>query len=260
MQNRISYVLAAAAFVGAAATGQAQQRIPVTKDRPTTPDTVTRVDTVTRYIRDTVTVYRRDTVTVTQSTGIIATETPMVKLPPSWYFQLGGGVNLPQSTLGDVFSKGYNVTASLGWQPVNSVFGLRFDGAYDRLNGDEDNGFNSDSHASVWSGLAEATLNAPIGNRTNGSGFYLIGGGGIHHFTGLDNFSTASVGTATGTSANVFTNANGGSSTDWGVNGGAGLRFGWGRAALFAESRYFHVFTEGEKSQWVPIIAGVTFR
>src|SRR5437870_4398789 len=63
MQNRLSYALAAAALLGLAATGQAQQRIPVTKDKPQEPP---RTDTVTVYRTDTVTVTRRDTVTVTQ--------------------------------------------------------------------------------------------------------------------------------------------------------------------------------------------------
>jgi len=256
MQNRLSYTLAAAALVGLAAAGQAQQRIPVTKDKTPEP----RTDTVTVYRTDTVTVTRRDTVTVTQqvSTGVIATETPIVKLPPAFYFQLGGGVNFPQSRLNDFFDNGYNVTASVGWQPVTSVLGFRLDGTWDQLRGQE---FNNDRvNSNVWSGLAEATLNVPIGNRMNGSGFYVIGGGGIHHFTGLDQFSTVTTTNNNGSTVTIFNGNNESSSTDWGINGGAGLRFGWGRAALFAESRYFHVYTEGDRSQWVPLIAGFTFR
>ncbi len=253
MQIRMNRAIAAVALLGVAATAGAQtptRPIPVTKDR--TP--VERRDTVTVYRTDTVTVFRTDTVTIREqvSTGVVATETPMVRLPGDWYFQLGGGATMPQQRLDDFFDTGFNVTGSLGWQPINSALGLRFDVAYDKLMGEEITAAGDDrfDDASVWSGLANATLNLPFGDRANGSGFYLIGGGGIHRFNDYADLNATGLGSGSGEST----------STDWGVNGGAGLRFGWGRAALFAESRYFHVFTENERSQFVPIIAGITFR
>jgi hypothetical protein len=261
MQIRVNRALAAAALLGLAATAEAQTptRIPVTKDRNPTPvDTVqtmpARRDTV--YLRDTVTVYRTDTVTVTQqaSTGIVATETPLVDLPGPLYFQLGGGVSMPRAQFGDYFDNGFNVTGSLGWQPVNSALGFRFDASYDKWAGENINFGNNeirDSDASVFSGLANATFNLPFGNRANGSGFYLIGGGGLHYFNDYADMRSSGFGTG---------EADEDTSLDWGLNGGAGLRFGFGRAALFAESRYFHVFTEGERTNFLPIVIGFTFR
>jgi len=254
MQNRLQFALTAAAVVGLAATAGAQQRIPVTKDRA--PAETPRTDTVTVYRTDTVTVYRTDTVTVREqvSTGVLATETPLVDLPGPLYFQLGGGASLPQSALGDFFDGGFNVTGSLGWQPVNSALGFRLDGSYDKWAGEDvEIGGNTlrVSDASVWSALANATLNLPFGNRANGSGFYVLGGGGIHHFRDWNDMQ--------GNGLNVG-DADEDTSTDFGLQGGAGLRFGWGRAALFAEGRYHHVFTEGERTRFVPITLGLTFR
>lgn len=255
MHIRLNRIIAAVGLLGVAATAGAQaptRPIPVTKDRQ--PAETPRRDTVTVVRTDTVTLYRTDTVRVREqvSTGIVATETPMVRLPGEYYFQLGGGATLPQQRLDDFFDTGFNVTGSLGWQPVNSALGLRFDVAYDKLMGEQISGVTGDrfDDASVWSGLANATLNLPFGNRANGSGFYLIGGGGIHRFNDYADLNGSGFGSGSGERT----------STDFGVNGGAGLRFGFGRAALFAESRYFHIFTEGEKSQFVPIVAGITFR
>ena len=90
----------------------------------------------------------------------------------------------------------------------------------------------------------------PFGS--SGSSFYLMGGGGLHHFTdvGSDNGAAIIDGTALSSSGkNSLTKA--------GVNGGAGLNFGFGRAKLFLESRFVSVFTEGKNSNYVPIILGV---
>lgn len=251
MQIRVHHALLAAAFVGVAASSEAQQpRIPVTKDRAPA-DTRASRDTV--YLRDTVTVYRRDTVTVTREVQapVAAIETPLVDLPRAFYVQLGGGATFPQSRLDDFFDTGFNVTGSLGFQPANSALGLRFDVAYDRLMGEEQSAaLGRSDDASVWSGLANATLNLPIGDRMSGSGVYLIGGGGVHHFTDFADLNSTGFNSGSGET----------SSTDFGLNAGGGVRFGWGRAALFAESRYFHVFTENERSQFVPLVLGLTFR
>ncbi len=47
--------------------------------------------------------------------------------------------------------------------------------------------------------------------------------------------------------------------TDVGFNGGVGLRFSLGGAALFAEARYYSVNTDPEKTNFVPVVVGITF-
>jgi hypothetical protein len=51
----------------------------------------------------------------------------------------------------------------------------------------------------------------------------------------------------------------------WGVDAGGGMEWGIGPAAVFVESRWVNVFTNGSRAgndylRWIPIVAGVTIR
>ena len=151
------------------------------------------------------------------------------------YFGLGGGTQFLQGYLDDAFSKGFNATGFVGWQPMNSPLGLRFDVTYDHMRGtDIDTGLGEVEveDMRLISGLAEATMR--FGSPMSMVRPYLIGGGGVHHFQNYD---------VSGGSGGESDDA---SSTRAGENGGAGLQFMIGRAYLFVESRYMHVFTMEE--------------
>lgn len=176
------------------------------------------------------------------------------KLPSSMYFNIAGGASVPQGMLNDLFKTGWNGTASLGWHPVNLPFGVRIDGTYDRFGGrtvqtncDCANPTLTFEDASVWSGLAEATVKIP---RLLGVSPYLVGGGGIYHFS---NFYTG-FDLVNGTAGSKS------STTKGGWNAGGGIAFNFGRSALFVESRYMRVATPNDESKFVPIILGLTFR
>ena len=155
-----------------------------------------------------------------------------------WYFNLGGGASIPMGDFDDSYGTGLNITGSAGWHPTTSAFGIRFDAAYDRLNGEDPPGTVPQlADASIFSGLAEVTLRIP---RALGLNPYFVGGGGVYRFSDYG-----------GTSE---------SSTEWGWNAGGGLRFGWGFTSLFVEARYMSVGTPGDRAEWVPIILGITFR
>lgn len=47
--------------------------------------------------------------------------------------------------------------------------------------------------------------------------------------------------------------------TDVGFNGGVGLRLALGGAAIFAEARYYTVNTDPAKTNFVPVVVGITF-
>lgn len=171
-----------------------------------------------------------------------------------FYIGVGGGASVPMGDLHDGgYDTGWNVTVPIGWQSSTTPWGLRVDASYDRLNGGTASlpgGSVSLSDAKIWSGTLDITLQFPFGN--NRSAFYLLGGGGIHHFSDYGN-GQASVG---GTP--LYGNSNS-STTRAGINGGLGLSFGWARANVFLESRYISVFTKGNNSNYVPIILGVRF-
>jgi len=157
-----------------------------------------------------------------------------------WYFNLGGGLAMPTGALDDFYGNGWNVTGSVGWHPTASAFGVRFDVAYDRLNGESipAGGPTELADAAILSGLADVTLRIP---RALGLNPYLVAGGGVYRFSdyGVEDSEA---------------------STEFGWNVGGGLRFGWGFTSLFVESRYMSVGTPGERATYVPIILGITFR
>ena len=157
-----------------------------------------------------------------------------------WYFNLGGGIPIPMGDFDNLYGSGFNVTGSAGWHPTESAFGIRFDAAYDRFNGEtfQVGTVTTDlSDASILSGLAEVTLRVP---RALGLNPYFVGGGGIYRFSDYG-------------AANE-------SATEWGWNAGGGLRFGWGFTSLFVEARYMSVGTPGDRAEYVPVILGITFR
>lgn len=47
--------------------------------------------------------------------------------------------------------------------------------------------------------------------------------------------------------------------TDFGYNGGVGVRLAFGGAALFAEARYYSVSTEPNRTNFVPVVVGLSF-
>ncbi|HET7621983.1 MAG TPA: hypothetical protein VFK39_08775 [Gemmatimonadaceae bacterium] len=231
-------------------------------DTTVTPNTTVPTDTTTRA--DTSVVPGESTSVSTSTTTVTHTEADTVGMYPSssrlgrlgrgFWLGVGGGASVPIGNLHDGgYDTGWNVTVPIGWQSASTPWGLRLDLSYNRLNGGTINTApvsTTLSDANVWSGALDLTLQFPFGS--SGSSFYLMGGGGIHHFTdvGSDNGAAIIDGTALSSSAdNSLTKA--------GVNGGLGLNFGFGRAKLFLESRFVSVFTEGKNSNYVPIILGV---
>ena len=124
----------------------------------------------------------------------------------------------------------------------------------------------------VFSGNADLELRAPFSSMLSLlNHFYGVGGIGVSRIVGYGKSGTTTTSTsgqtngyggayATGTQ---FSNSFGNAKTGFGWNAGAGVSFGWGRSALFLESRYFSVNTSnsfGAKTHFVPIILGLTFR
>jgi hypothetical protein len=168
---------------------------------------------------------------------------------------VGGGASVPIGDLHDGgYDTGWNVTVPIGWQSSTTPWGVRVDASYDRLNGSTapiPGGSVGLSDAKIWSGTLDLTLQFPFGSSSR-SAFYLMGGGGIHHFSDYGNSQVVVNGTQLYPSTN-------GSTTKAGLNGGLGLSFGWARANIFLESRFVSLFTEGLNSNYVPILLGVRF-
>jgi hypothetical protein len=157
-------------------------------------------------------------------------------------FSAGGGATWPLSTLGDSYKTGYNLLAALGigmpaW-PVN----LRIDGMFNQMH----------SAPGVSAGTLQMwTVNANVvWNIVPGKGVtpYLIGGAGYYN----DSYNVSLNGSSVSSGGNVHNNS-------FGINGGAGLRFGISTLSLFVESRYHYVFQSAFNPQFIPVTVGITF-
>ena len=163
-----------------------------------------------------------------------------------FYIGIAGGAVMPQGDFDDGYDTGFNITVPMGWQRPLSPIGVRLDLSYNRFNAAtlDDTPVEFDD-ATEWSALLDAKVKLPFGQVDlsqpvhRRSGVYLLGGGGIHRFTDF------------GDDAN--------DETAFGLNGGAGIEWGWGMNTVFLEARYISAFTDVENANYIPIILGITF-
>lgn len=149
------------------------------------------------------------------------------------YFQVAAGPSYPKSDFDNGFDRGFDVTGSLGYHPLASPLGIRFDVGYDRFNPTASI-TGSDDKLSLWSGLADVTLRIP---KMWAVSPYLLAGGGVAHFSSYGTSDSMTKG-------------------QW--NAGGGIGFGLGNVKLFVESRYMHVSTPGTATSYVPIVLGIS--
>ncbi len=284
MTLRIRFARAAGAtlalsLVATAASAQTDTtRIPVRKDRPATPTTPTpvRKDTPAQTpaptpapmapaptMMDTTTT---TTTTTTTSTTMSTPEAQPMPMARSYrfgngvYLGLGGGVTSPRGGVARRVLEGgsnYNATASVGWDPQDFPLGLRFDVTYNNFNGGTfgtpGNTRNYDN-SNAFAALAQGKFRLPFGRLLGStSGFYAVGGGGVHHIRNFQKFAQVARVTTNDASIDVRRD----NVTRLGVNGGAGFAFGIGKTELFVESRYVRVFAPGRNIDYVPFTLGI---
>ena len=197
-------------------------------------------------------------VSSTSSAAIPGAGMPMRRFGNGFYIGLAAGPAIPVGQSSDVWSQGYGVSVPLGWDGPGAL-GLRADLGYSRLGGRTlGTGTSAFTLADqdIWSGMLDAKLRLPFGAADAPVSFYVLGGGGVHHFRTFANPSLLAGGT-TGTTTSPASSRS--SVTELGLNGGAGLAFNVAGANLFLESRYVTVFTERERTNMLPIVLGVTF-
>jgi hypothetical protein len=146
-------------------------------------------------------------------------------------FNVHAGAAVPVSDLGDAVEMGFRVGAGLELRPAFSPVGLRFDGAFDRMGFDGGGG-----NLSIWSVTGNAVL-SPMA-----SPLYFIGGIGFYS-----------------TDVNVDDIDIDDTETDFGFNLGAGLSLPLTGFSTFVEARWHSINTEGESTQYIPIVFGIRF-
>lgn len=282
MFNRNALLLVAgAAMVVSASSASAQagprstKRIPVSKEAPG--EVVTpRVDTITVYKTDTLRLQgRTDTLRLTGAT-VTVHDTTIVNVPMQvrhfggMYFGLGGGVGLPYGAIRTVNEPGPLGQVQVGWQGLNTVFGLRADLGVTRLAHNADYASMGD-RPMMFNGNADVRLNLPIFTHTLGSSViftpYLIGGGSYIRYNNLRaKLSSDLVNAPIAQRVRIANGTDAGSTTpddsyhnNFGWNAGGGFAFHAGRKEMFVEVRGVH-FSTGDQfhAAWqVPIVFGV---
>ena len=153
-------------------------------------------------------------------------------------FGVSGGLSMPVGDLGDGVKSGFNAGAHLAFKPATFPFGVRVEGQFNRFAYEA----TSDANLQIISGTANAVFGVPAAS----SAFrpYVIGGIGVYN-------AKSSVETAVGDASN--------SDTNFGLNAGAGIEFGLSGLATFVEARFNSIFSEGSKSNFIPITFGIKF-
>jgi hypothetical protein len=146
---------------------------------------------------------------------------------------VGAGPTFPVGVLAEEGEMGFNAQVSAGLRPAMVPFGLRVDGAYNRMPNDH-------GHLRIISG----SLNAVFDLTVPGISPYIIGGVGVYNSQVEDDEDV---------------DHDHGATTNVGANVGAGLRLGVGRASLFVEGRLHNIFSEGEQARYVPLTIGIRF-
>jgi opacity protein-like surface antigen len=163
-------------------------------------------------------------------------------------FGVQGGFTVPTGEYADAGESGWNVGGFLQWRPVNQVFGVRGELQYHR--NDIKDSFlpvgSSGNFGVTYLGVAPVLEVAPAGS---GIGWYLLAGVGMYRFSTSYSESDISVST---------------DETEIGFNGGAGLRFRFGSANLFAEMRYHGVHVSDPDAgssniTFMPFSIGISF-
>jgi Outer membrane protein beta-barrel domain len=154
-------------------------------------------------------------------------------------FSLGGGLTLPLGDFGDAAGTGFHGLAAVSFQPANFPIAIQVDGMYHRFGAEEDI-FGDDVNFRFLQGTANAVYRFQTSEETKIRP-YLIGGLGLYN----------SKATGDGVVGDPE------STTDFGINGGAGFDFQAGAVALFVEGRFHNVFSDPENTNFIPLTVGV---
>ena len=188
-----------------------------------------------------------------------------------FYIGLGAGTAVPYNHLSNLgYDSGLDITVPVGWHRPGRTLGIRATLAFDQVHADMARidvtapaMRGSAPDPKIYSGSLDAVLKFPIGQTARegrGLSVYTVGGGGLYLFRGFG--GATQLGDVLGGDdvGNSRKNVH-----KWGVGAGAGLEWGIGPTAVFFESRFVNVFTDGSRTgndhlRWIPISVGVMVR
>lgn len=153
---------------------------------------------------------------------------------------VSGGLSLPMGDLSDGAESGFNVTGHLYLKPAAlKAFRLRGDVSYDKWSAKA----SSDASFSSLGFVANAVFDLGTSSTSTVKPYVL---GGVGMFNTKFNYDNSAF------DVDV-------SSTDVGIQAGAGLNFQLSGFSTFAEAKFVNVFGDGDSVSWIPITFGIRF-
>jgi opacity protein-like surface antigen len=156
-------------------------------------------------------------------------------------FSLGGGATVPLADFADATKTGWNGMAGISFVPGSFPLGIQIDGMYQRLKFDD--AISTDLSTQILQGTANLVYKFKTSEESTFRP-YLIGGVGVYNFKAVGGDDVSAPG-------------EGNTSTDFGLNGGAGFDIKTSGIGLFVEGRFHNVFTDGSDAQFIPITLGI---
>jgi len=158
-------------------------------------------------------------------------------------FGASGGLSLPMGDLSDGAEAGYSVAGHIFLKPnASKALGFRGDVAYDSWGAKGLAGQLADGSLSSLAFAANVMF--ALGGEGAAMKPYLIGGGGMYR-------SKASF--------SVLGFSGSATSTDPGIQAGAGFDFKLSGFSTFLEAKFVNIFSDGNSTTYVPITFGVRF-
>lgn len=157
-------------------------------------------------------------------------------------FGVGGGVISPTSDFKSVDNVGWHALGMVNVQVPMTPLDVRVDGLYGQTTHKDIAGSPVDGNTKLFGGLVSVVWR--IATAVPFVKPYVLGGGGLYHFTK----------TFPGTTGPAEVSE---TKFAWGAGGGASL--GVGPVRAFLEARYASVQTSGTATKFIPVTAGVVF-
>jgi opacity protein-like surface antigen len=164
-------------------------------------------------------------------------------------FGVAGGMSFPMGEDRDYVDNGYHGDVMVGFHLPTAPISFRLDGFYHKFNGKD--AFDGGT-SRVIGGTGNVVWDVPAGAMVK---MYVTGGVGMYNMK-----LEADVPVLTDLRLGVVTETVEEKMTMFGLNGGMGVRFSLAGITPFVEARYHSVFTEGEKTNMVPVSLGIMFR
>jgi hypothetical protein len=150
-------------------------------------------------------------------------------------FGVMGGATLPMGDLGDAVKTGWGGGVTLMMRAPEAKVGFGIEAQFNRLAYKDILDVDPNATLNMYGAMARLDFAA-------GNAFYLLGGAGLFR----SEITADDDGPDLGDTNN----------TDFAVQGGLGFNFGPG---LFVEGKFVNVFTDGDNTNFIPIVVGIRF-